>query len=264
MDNIPIPRQTLEAMLAQTGFDSGRLAIREVNRLASLLEAETGIKFVRMEFGVPNIPPPPQAAAAEREALEAGAHGAYPPFDGIPQLKRAGVRFLKAFLDLEVGEECVVATCGSMQGGFVAQALAARMHPGRETILFLDPTFPVSQLQARFLGLPRAGLELGDLRGDALLAALESRLERGDIGGVFWSSPNNPSWACLTEAELEGIARLDLSLLHHTEIKTCTLPLEKPFRHVGPAEAHTQLEAWHARLWSVEIRHGRVRRMPAL
>ena len=112
MDDIPIPRQTLEAMLAQTGFDSGRLAIREVNRLASLLEAETGIKFVRMEFGIPNIPPPPQAAAAEREALEAGAHGTYPPFDGIPQLKRAGVRFLKAFLDLEVGEECVVATCG--------------------------------------------------------------------------------------------------------------------------------------------------------
>ncbi len=208
MPDIPIPRQTLEALLAQTGFDSGRLAIREVNRLTSLLEAKTGIKFVRMEFGVPNIPPPPQAAAAERKALEAGTHGTYPPFDGIPRLKRAGARFLKAFLDLEVGEECVVATCGSMQGGFVAQALAARMHPGRETILFLDPTFPVSQLQARFLGLPRDGLELGDLRGDALLAALKARLERSDIGGVFWSSPNNPSWACLNEAELEGIARL--------------------------------------------------------
>ena len=39
MPDIPIPRQTLEALLAQTGFDSGRLAIREVNRLASLLEA---------------------------------------------------------------------------------------------------------------------------------------------------------------------------------------------------------------------------------
>ena len=208
MYGIPISRQTLEALLERTGFDSGRLAIREVNRLATLLEAETGIQFVRMEFGVPNIPPPPQAAEAEREALETGTHGAYPPFDGIPRLKRAGTRFLKAFLDLDAPAECIVATCGSMQGGFVAQALAARMHSGKETILFLDPTFPVSQLQARFLGLPIDGLELGDLRGDGLLAALEERLARGDVGGVFWSSPNNPSWICLTEPELEGIARL--------------------------------------------------------
>ena len=66
MDSIPIPRQTLDSLLAQTGFDSGRLAIREVNRLATLLEEKTGIQFVRMEFGVPNIPPPEQAAAAER------------------------------------------------------------------------------------------------------------------------------------------------------------------------------------------------------
>ena len=208
MDSIPIPRQTLDSLLAQTGFDSGRLAIREVNRLATLLEEETGIQFVRMEFGVPNIPPPEQAAAAELQALAEGTHGTYPPFDGIPRLKRAGTRFLKAFLDLDVSAECIVATCGSMQGGFVAQALAARMHSGKGTILFLDPTFPVSQLQARFLGLPSDGLELGDLRGDDLLAALEERLARGDIGGVFWSSPNNPSWICLTEPELEGIARL--------------------------------------------------------
>ena len=208
MGNIPIPRQAIESLLAQTGFDSERLAIREVNRLATLLEEETGIQFVRMEFGVPNIPPPKQAAEAEREALADGAHGTYPPFDGIPRLKRAGTRFLKAFLDLDVPAECIVATCGSMQGGFVAQALAARMHHGKGTILFLDPTFPVSQLQARFLGLPNDGLELGDLRGDDLLAALEERLARSDVGGVFWSSPNNPSWVCLTEPELEGIARL--------------------------------------------------------
>jgi aspartate/methionine/tyrosine aminotransferase len=192
----------------QTGFDSERLAIREVNRLTTLLEEETGIQFVRMEFGVPNIPPPEQAAEAERKALAEGAHGTYPPFDGIPRLKRAGTRFLKAFLDLDTPTECIVATCGSMQGGFIAQALAARMHSDKGTILFLDPTFPVSQLQARFLGLPSDGLELGDLRGEGLLAALEERLARGDIGGVFWSSPNNPSWICLTEPELEGIAHL--------------------------------------------------------
>ena len=58
MGSIPIPRHTLESLLVQTGFDSERLAIREVNRLTTLLEEETGIPFVRMEFGVPNIPPP--------------------------------------------------------------------------------------------------------------------------------------------------------------------------------------------------------------
>jgi predicted alpha/beta-hydrolase family hydrolase len=74
MPDIPIPRQTLEALLAQTGFDSGRLAIREVNRLASLLEAKTGIKFVRMDFGFPTSRrprrrPPRSARRSRRERM---------------------------------------------------------------------------------------------------------------------------------------------------------------------------------------------------
>ena len=71
MDSIPIPRQTLETLFVQTGFDSERLAIREVNRLTTLLEEETGIQFVRMEFGVPNIPPPEQAALVLSLAMNA-------------------------------------------------------------------------------------------------------------------------------------------------------------------------------------------------
>ena len=37
---------------------------------------------------------------------------------------------------------------------------------------------------------------------------MEAHLEKGNIGGVLWSSPNNPSWICLTEGELKGLGKL--------------------------------------------------------
>jgi len=94
-----------------------------------------------------------------------------------------------------------------MQGGFVMQLLATRMKAGRDTILYLDPGFPVNKLQARVCGLKMESIDFYDFRGEALVREVERRLSRGHIGGVIWSSPNNPTWICLTQEELEGLAR---------------------------------------------------------
>ena len=95
-----------------------------------------------------------------------------------------------------------------MQGGFIAQAIAGNRLPGRDTILFLDPTFPVSMRQTRFLGLKLDSVELSDFRGPALVREVERRFAAGTIGGLLYSSPNNPSWVTLKEDELRGLGEL--------------------------------------------------------
>ena len=100
--SVPIPKETLSKIFNETGYDSNNLSIRETNRLASLISKECGIEFVRMEMGIPNIPTPDIAKEAEKKAIDDGLQGIYPPFDGIPQLKKAGSDFVKAFLDLEL------------------------------------------------------------------------------------------------------------------------------------------------------------------
>ena len=206
--DVPIDHELVAQLLRESHFDTARLSIREVNRLVTMLEQRQDFSFVRMEFGVPNIPPPPLVAEALHAAIDQGVHGRYPAFDGIPELKAAGARFVEAFFGLSVTPACVIPTCGAMQGGFIAQALAGNLRSDAKTILFLDPSFPVSKLQTRFLGLAAEGIDLYDHRGEKLLAALAERLAHGGVGGLLWSSPNNPAWVCLTDEELAGIARL--------------------------------------------------------
>ena len=41
-----------------------------------------------------------------------------------------------------------------------------------------------------------------------LIDEIERRFSCGNIGGLLWSSPNNPSWVCLKEKELAGVGKL--------------------------------------------------------
>ena len=207
-DSIPISEEILEGIFDETGYDRTNLSIRETNRLATLISKKGDFEFVRMEMGIPNLPTPDIAKKAEKEAIDRGLQGMYPPFDGIPELKIAGSEFVKAFLNLDVSPEHVIPTCGSLQGGYISQALAGNMNKGKDTILYLDPTFPVTRYQAKFLGLNIDGIELYDNRGEKLLTAIKEKISSGNVGGLLWSSPNNPSWSCLNEEELKGIAEL--------------------------------------------------------
>ncbi|MBP6874945.1 MAG: pyridoxal phosphate-dependent aminotransferase [Candidatus Eisenbacteria bacterium] len=207
--DVPFDRERIQAVFQRTGFDPTNLSIRETNRLVSLIEEDLGVRFVRMEFGVPNLPYDPAGVLlAEQAERESAVSNRYPPFDGIPELKREAALFVKNFLDIDVPPECCIPTVGSMQGGFISQAIAGFRLPDRDTILFLGPTFPVSMRQTRFLGLNVELLELGDFRGERLIAEVERRFASGRIGGILYSSPNNPAWVTLKEEELQGLGRL--------------------------------------------------------
>jgi aspartate/methionine/tyrosine aminotransferase len=95
-----------------------------------------------------------------------------------------------------------------MHGCFISIGIASFRFRDRDTFLFLDPGFPVNKLQCKVWGVRTESIDLYDHRGPKLIAALEERLATGRVGGIMYSSPNNPSWVCLKESELAGIGAL--------------------------------------------------------
>lgn len=205
----PIPRAVVARAIERCGLHpAGAAGIREIRRLVDDIEAEAGVTFIRMEMGIPGLPPAAPAVAGERAALQEGVGAVYPPFDGLPGLKAAISRFLERFADIAIPAAGCFPTVGAMQGGLLGMLVAARCRPDRRRIVFIDPGFPVNKLQARVLGLPSSRFDIDDCRGPRLEARLEAELAAGDAAAVLYSSPNNPSWICLTETELEIIGRL--------------------------------------------------------
>ncbi len=186
----------------------GSATIRQIVALSHALEEPLGEEFVHLEMGNPGLPPCYVGAEAEAKALARGVASIYPNISGIPELKSAGSRFLKAFLDIDVPSRCIVPTTGSMQGTFTTLMLVGQRQPGRDKILFLAPGFPAQRNQTKILGLKCESLDIYDCRGEALEDRLEKVLSKGDITAILYNNPNNPAWTNLTDAEYRALARM--------------------------------------------------------
>ncbi len=209
MKNTPIPFNVVKKQIELMGLSSvGRASIREIKRLVDHIEEETGLKYVRMEMGIPGLPPSQIGIEAEIEALHSGVAAIYPDIDGIASLKREISRFVKLFMNIDVHPRACVPTVGSMQGSFAAFLTVTRMNPGKDSILFIDPGFPVHKQQCRVQGVPFESFDVYNYRGEKLREKLESQLSKGNIAGMLYSNPNNPSWICFTETELKIIGEL--------------------------------------------------------
>ena len=209
MKNTPINYEVVSRKIKESRIENiGTASIREIKKLIDDIESETGEKFVRMEMGIPGLPAADVGVQAEIEALKKGVANTYPDIQGIPVLKKEASRFVKLFLNIDVNPECCIPTVGSMQGSFGAFITTTRMFKEKDTILFLDPGFPVHKQQLRVLGQKYETFDVYDFRGDKLKAKLESFLSKGNIAALLYSNPNNPSWICFTEKELKIIAEL--------------------------------------------------------
>ncbi|MBQ1635736.1 MAG: pyridoxal phosphate-dependent aminotransferase, partial [Bacteroidales bacterium] len=80
----------------------GAATIMDNAKLSSYLETTTGIPVIHMDVGSPGFAPNTIGIEAEKAALDAGVGSKYPPTDGLPVLKEASSRFVKAFLDIEL------------------------------------------------------------------------------------------------------------------------------------------------------------------
>ncbi|MDP4238476.1 MAG: pyridoxal phosphate-dependent aminotransferase [Bacteroidota bacterium] len=204
-----IPKPLVDSLFEQFGeADITRLSIREVGRLVSQIEEQSGQEFIHMEMGVPGLPAPAIAIEAEKEALDKGVAPIYPDIEGIPFVKTEIARFARLFMDVEVSPASCVPTVGAMQGSFAALLTVARTNREKPFTLFIDPGFPVQKSQLNLSGLPFKSFDVLNYRGDKLHDKLESYLKEGNICSICYSSPNNPSWICFSESELKTIGEL--------------------------------------------------------
>ena len=204
-----IKKELVDSLFAQFYEpDITSLSIREVGKLVSQIEAQSGVEFIHMEMGVPGLPASAIAIAAEKEALDKGLATQYPHIEGIPFAKTEIARFAKLFINLDVTPLNCIPTVGGMQGSFAALLAAARTNSEKPYTLFIDPCFPVNKSQLQIIGVPFKHFDILNFRGEKLKEKLESYLAEENVCSICYSSPNNPSWISLTERELQIIGEL--------------------------------------------------------
>jgi len=209
MNNSPFNKTVVDSKIAQLRIpDVGKASIREIVALVNLVEEETGMKYVRMEMGVPGLPPSQIGVDAEIDALKRGVAAIYPMVDGIKPLKEEGSKFVKNFLDIDLAAKGCIATVGSMQGTYAAFMAAGNVDKQKDTTLFIDPGFPVQKQQMMVLGLKYETFDIFNFRGEKLRAKLEEILSKGIINSIIYSNPNNPAWICFNNEELQIIGEL--------------------------------------------------------
>ena len=209
MKETPIKKEIIDGLISQFGIqDFAKATIREVKLVASVAEQETGVEFIKMEMGIPGLPAAQVGVDAQVKALKEGIAHSYPNIQGLPELKTEASRFVKAFIGIDIAPEGCIPVCGSMQGTFASFLTCSQANKQKDTVLFIDPGFPVQKMQLQVLGVKYEPFDVYDYRGSKLRAKLESYLSKGNICSIVYSNPNNPSWICFNEDELKTIGEL--------------------------------------------------------
>lgn len=188
--------------------DLQNATIGDILLVASRLEELTGIPFIRMDQGSPGLPANRIGIEAEKAALDKGLGAQYPAAAGVPELKEAASRFVKAFIDIDISPRACLPTTGSVAASFGAFIACTQRISGKDKVLFIDPGFPIQKSQLRILGIRWKLFDIHDFRGQALRDKMEEYLKDGDIAAIVYSNPNNPAWICLEEEELKIIGEL--------------------------------------------------------
>ena len=237
----PIKKELVDKLISDLGItDFAKATIREVKQVAAKAEKGSGVEFIKMEMGIPGLPAAQVGVDAQVKALQDGIAHSYPDIQGYPELKKEASRFVKAFIGLDVAAEGCVPVTGSMQGTFASFLTCSQAQQGKDTVLFIDPGFPVQKMQLQVMGVKYETFDVYDFRGEKLGPKLESYLKNGNICAIVYSNPNNPAWICLNEQELETIGKLatkydcvvmeDLAYFAMDFRKDLSVPFQPPYQ----------------------------------
>ena len=237
----PIDKQIVDSLIDELGIkDFAKATIREVKQVAAKAEKASGVEFIKMEMGIPGLPAAQVGVDAQVKALQEGIAHSYPDIQGAPVLKQEASRFVKAFIGVDIAPEGCVPVSGSMQGTFASFLTCSQCDKQKDTVLFIDPGFPVQKMQLQVMGVKFETFDVYDFRGDKLGAKLESYLSKGNICAIVYSNPNNPAWICMSEEELKTIGTLatqydvvvmeDLAYFAMDFRKNLSKPFEAPYQ----------------------------------
>lgn len=205
----PINKELIDNTIREHGIqDFAKATIREVKGVAAHAEKESGVEFIKMEMGIPGLPAAQVGVDAQIKSLQDGIAHSYPDIQGLPALKEAASEFVKAFIGVDINPEGCVPVCGSMQGTFASFLTCSQADKKKDTVLFIDPGFPVQKMQLQVQGTKYETFDVYNFRGEKLGPKLESYLTKGNICAIVYSNPNNPSWICMTDDELRTIGSL--------------------------------------------------------
>ena len=241
MKATPIKKELVDGLIQKFGIqDFAKATIREVKRVAQFAEEESGVEFIKMEMGIPGLPAAKAGVAAQIKALQDGIANSYPDIQGLPELKQQASRFVKAFIGVDINPEGCVPVVGSMQGTFASFLTCSQTDPKKDTVLFIDPGFPVQKMQLQVMGVKYQTFDVYEFRGEKLGPKLESYLKEGNICAIVYSNPNNPSWICFNEDELKTIGTLanqydciimeDLAYFAMDFRKDLSIPFQAPYQ----------------------------------
>lgn len=156
---------------------------------------------INLGQGFPDSSGPDDVREHAAEKLLSGPHQ-YPPFQGIPELRKAVADHDKRFYGLDVGPENVLVTSGATEA--LASSLFALLEPGDEAIV-IEPSYdsyrPI---------IEAAGATVRVLK----LQAPDWRFDISELNGLFnektklivFNSPMNPVGKVFPDAELQQIA----------------------------------------------------------
>jgi len=178
--------------------------IREVYE--ALLRAEArGQRTIPFHFGLPDFDTPAHIKQAATAALDAG-FVKYTSSQGIPELRAALARKLARENGVEVDPATdLVVTCGANEA--ISASISALVDPGDEVIL-PDPAWPHYEYCLRIAGATPVYCRLNEARGFEMHPDEVAALWTPRTRMVVVNSPQNPTGAVMSPADLEAIARL--------------------------------------------------------
>ena len=246
MQPTPIKKEIVDQLIEQLGInDFAKATIREVKQVAAMAEKQSGVEYIKMEMGIPGLPAAQIGVDAQVKALQDSIAHSYPDIQGYPELKQQASRFVKAFINVDIAPEGCVPVCGSMQGTFASFLTCTQADKTTDTVLFIDPGFPVQKMQLQVQGVKYKTFDVYDYRGEKLRGKLESYLSEGNICAIVYSNPNNPSWICFNDDELRIVGELatkydvvimeDLAYFAMDFRQDLSKPFEPPYQ---PSVAH--------------------------
>ncbi|MFN4142484.1 pyridoxal phosphate-dependent aminotransferase [Aestuariivirga sp.] len=161
-----------------------------------------GMDVVSLTVGEPDFDTPENIQAAATAAMKAGfTH--YSPVMGIPELRSALSRKLKAENGLDFGANEICVANGAKQA--IANAILSIIGPGDEVVM-LAPFWVSYEILVRFAGGTPVVLHAGVEEDYKVPAARIAAAVTPSTKLVILNSPSNPTGAVWSREELEALA----------------------------------------------------------